>query len=149
MVVPKLPTLKLQSNYAKALVTRFIGKELRVQMKYDISTGKLTLAGKEYQGYSGHGQGLNNPAMQGAKGVGPLPVGLWRLTTWVDHPHLGKLVTHLLPIRVPQDYGRSGFFIHGDNPKRNHTASDGCLIFDLDIRRLIKASGDTTLEVVE
>ncbi len=116
-------------------------------MKYDQATGSLTMkSGKVYKGYSGHGIGLNNPSAQDMRGVGPLPRGKWKLTAWVDHPHLGRMVTHLLPISVKTD--RSAFFMHGDNQQMNHTASDGCLIFSYEIRKAIRDSGETELEVV-
>ncbi len=116
-------------------------------MKYDQATGVLTMRdGKQYKGYSGHGAGLNNPALQDKAGVGPIPRGSWRTSAWMDHPHLGKLVTHLWQIRA--ETTRSGFFIHGDNREMNHTGSDGCIILSYDIRKAIKDSGETELEVV-
>jgi hypothetical protein len=122
-------------------------------IEYYISTHKLCINGVEVKGnqytpYSGHGKGLNNAAMQDAHGVGPIPVGLWKLTAWVNHPHLGKLVTHLLPISVSPDYGRSAFFIHGDNQGRNFTGSDGCIVADYDQRQALQQSGETELRVV-
>lgn len=122
-------------------------------LKYQISTHTLWIngvqqVGNKFMPYSGHGAGLNNPAMQDAKGVGPIPVGLWRLTGWVNHPHLGKKVVHLLPIKVNPDYNRSGFFIHGDNNLRNFTGSDGCIILDEYLRDALIRSGETQLEVI-
>lgn len=120
-------------------------------IQYQQSTGKVWIKGvlQSTVGYAGHGLGLNNPDMEDAVGIGPLPKGLWRITTWVDHPHLGRMVSHLLPIQVPFEYHRSGFFIHGDNKLRNHTASDGCIVMDYNLRRAVMKSGDTQLRVVE
>lgn len=120
-------------------------------IQYQISTGKVWIKGVEQPtlAYSGHGPGLNNPAMQSAHGIGPLPVGLWRITAWVDHPVVGAMVSHLLPISVAKLYGRDGFFIHGDNKSANHTASDGCIIMDHTLRLAVRNSGDTQIRVVE
>lgn len=116
---------------------------------YKISTGQLwrdqTLLGV---GYAGHGAGLNNPAMQDAKGVGPIPVGLWRIGAWVDHPHLGPVAAALKPIKLTASYGRDGFFIHGDNALMNHTGSDGCIVLSRALRQAIKATGEKQLTVI-
>lgn len=120
-------------------------------IQYQQSTGNLWIKGvlQSAKGYAGHGTGLNNPAMENVKGVGPLPRGLWRLGPWSDHPHLGKIVSHLLPISVPNLYGRDEFFIHGDNALMNHTGSDGCIVLDKATRLALRASGETQLRVVE
>lgn len=98
-------------------------------------------------GYSGHGEGLNNPEMEEVHGVGPIPRGLWQMDTpWHDAPHLGPCVVHLEPVDF-DPYGRSGFFIHGDNASADHTASDGCIILGPTIRHRMRDSGDTSLTV--
>lgn len=120
-------------------------------IQYQQSTGKVWVKGVEQPtaGYSGHGPGLNNHSLENAKGIGPIPLGLWRITHWMDHPHLGRMVTHLLPVSVPNQYDRDAFFIHGDNKMMNHTASDGCIIMNYTLRLAVMKSGDTQLRVVE
>jgi hypothetical protein len=44
-------------------------------------------------------------------------------------------------------YGRAGFLIHGDNRRGNQSASEGCMIFNGDVRDQIGSSGDTDLVV--
>lgn len=117
---------------------------------YNIKTGQLWHDDKELGvGYSGHGKGLNNPDMQSEKGVGPIPVGLWRIGSWINHPHLGVLVAALKPIRLTSTYGRDGFFIHGDNRLMNNTGSDGCIVLSNALRKALKATGETQLTVVD
>ena len=99
-------------------------------------------------GYSGHGAGLNNPAMQQDQNVGPIPQGTYTIGPPHDPPdHLGPMALPLT--HVSGDiFGRSAFFIHGDNAAGNHSASDGCIILGPTIRRQIIDSGDDALQVV-
>jgi hypothetical protein len=97
-------------------------------------------------GYSGHGIGYNNPNAEDLKGLGPIPTGNWDIGVFSDHACLGPVVAGLSP--HDSCFGRSSFFIHGDNQKMNHTASDGCIILNHDLRCLIRDSGDTQLKVV-
>ena len=118
---------------------------------YQQSTGRLTgpdglLAGV---GYSGHGPGLNNPDMQGAVGVGPIPQGLWHIGPARNPPdHLGPLAMPLTPQAGTHALGRSAFFMHGDNAAANHTASDGCIIMNHTIRLAVDNSADCNLMVI-
>lgn len=99
-------------------------------------------------GYSGHGVGLNNTAEEAVAGIGPIPAGRWKITSWEDHHgKLGPIVAILEPVDHDA-HGRSLFRIHGDNAAANHTASDGCIVANRIIRELWRASGDTDLEVV-
>lgn len=98
-------------------------------------------------GYSGHGDGLNNPASCNVKDVGPLPQGSYTIGPPADNPHVGLFAMALTPDPSNEMFGRSGFFIHGDNPQMNHTASDGCIILANAIRRDIAGSGDNQLTV--
>src|SRR5262249_50933121 len=93
-------------------------------------------------GYSGHPpDGVNNPAKEDVANVGPIPRGKWYIGQFVDKPHLGPCVAPLIPDSSTQTFGRSGFYIHGDNAQGNHSASDGCIILAPTIREQIKASG--------
>lgn len=111
-------------------------------------TGILSYASEPVgKGYSGHGEGLNNPKMQMVHGVGPLPRGLWEIGHFFDDKHLGVVVAALKP--TSQDlFGRSGFFIHGDNKSMNHTASDGCIILSRALREAIRDSQEKYIEVI-
>lgn len=99
-------------------------------------------------GYSGHGAGLDNPDAEDQKGIGPIPHGVWTMGTFFDHPHLGPIVSHLSPGRATEVFGRSGFFIHGDNADVNHSASDGCIVLPRNLREAIRDSRDRTLVVI-
>lgn len=98
-------------------------------------------------GYSGNGKGLNNPAEQADHDRGPVPQGRWKIGVAFDHPRLGPTVMHLSPETDTKTFGRSGFFIHGDNKKMNHTASHGCIILSRDIREKLSTSLDRVLIV--
>lgn len=100
-------------------------------------------------GYSGHGVGYLNSNAESLVGIGPIPTGLWTIGLWEkDHLHLGPIVACLTPDNESFVFGRSGFFIHGDNQNMNHSASDGCIILSLFLRELIRDSGDTKLTVI-
>lgn len=120
---------------------------------YHQSTGLLEHSGTSVQiGYSGHNAGLNNPAMQNVQGVGPLPQGRYTIGHSYTHPVLGPVAMNLEPDPANEMFGRSLFRIHGDNAHMNHTASDGCMIFDHQTRCRVSdavAAGDNELTVVD
>jgi hypothetical protein len=116
---------------------------------YQQSTGRLTRGGALVgTGYAGYGEGQNNPAMQHVRDTGPLPQGLWRILP-PQHPvrTLGPLAMPLEPI-AGEMFGRDDFLIHGDSTARNRTASTGCIVLPMDVRRLIFDSGDDVLRVI-
>jgi hypothetical protein len=118
--------------------------------KYSQSTGELTSPSGIILGigYSGHGEGLNNPAKQDEHNVGPIPQGQWSIGEFFDDlGGKGPVVAHLAPGDGTATFGRSGFMIHGDNKQVNHTASHGCVILGRTIRQIISASGVRSLEV--
>ena len=97
-------------------------------------------------GYSGAGQGLDNPADETVPDVGPIPQGLWTIGAWHDDPELGPCVAALTP--VDHDAcGRDGFYIHGDNSAVDHTGSHGCIVTTRYVREAMRDSGDTALTV--
>jgi len=99
-------------------------------------------------GYSGNGEGLNNPAMEAVHMVGPIPRGGWAIDlTPLPLGHLGPLALVLSPVGFDPN-GRSLFRIHGDNSAMNHTASDGCIILPHDARQAIVNGAVTALEVM-
>lgn len=118
---------------------------------YSQSTGQLAHNGIDVaEGYSGHGDGLKNPAMQDVEGVGPAPQGTYTICTAKTYPHLGPVAMQLVPSSQNKMFGRSGFYIHGDNAAMNHTGSDGCLIFAREVRAGIAAAvigGDNILHI--
>lgn len=100
-------------------------------------------------GYSGHGAGLNNHAMEAVADIGAIPVGKWKIVEWLDHhPHLGPCVARLAPVGHDA-HGRSAFDLHGDNSQMNHTGSDGCIVAGRIIREAMRATGETEIDVVQ
>jgi Protein of unknown function (DUF2778) len=90
--------------------------------------------GSTLEGYSGHGAGLNNPAMQNVRGEGPVPRGLYTIGALHTSPHTGPDTMNLEP-DGHDALGRTLLRIHGDNSEHDHTASDGCIIIPGAINR--------------
>lgn len=98
-------------------------------------------------GYSGSGLGLNNPSMQAAPNVGPIPRGLWTIGKPYDSETHGPYVMRLTPDLETKIFKRGGFLIHGDSMKLPGTASKGCIVLNRAMRNQISASGDIVLIV--
>jgi hypothetical protein len=115
---------------------------------YAQKTGKLTLDGKEVAtGYSGHGDGKNNPDKEKEKNVGPIPRGLYK----IGKPREYKGMANCFDL-TPDGHdalGRTGFLIHGDSKSAPGTASRGCIILAPEVRKKIAESGITRLKVVK
>jgi hypothetical protein len=115
---------------------------------YSQSSGALSHDGVFVgTGYSGKGEGLDNPDLQDVPDEGPIPEGTYTIGPASTHPGKGPVVMELEPDPSNQMFGRSGFLIHGDNVEMNHTASDGCIILSHDIREQIDESEDRVLIV--
>jgi hypothetical protein len=108
--------------------------------RYDQTSGDISHDGSyEGRGYSGHGEGRNNPALEAKPMVGPIPGGLWAIGSPYTHPKLGPLVMNLTPVGHDAR-GRSLFRIHGDNSQGNESASEGCIVAGRAIRQAIADS---------
>lgn len=117
--------------------------------KWDQSAGALSRDGAPVSnGYSGNGRGKNNPSMQAAQGVGPIPAGRWRIVSVGDSPNTGPFTIVLQPEAGTDTFGRSEFRIHGDSIKAPGSASHGCIILPRVVRNQVWQSGDRALEVV-
>lgn len=117
--------------------------------KWDQSAGELSRDGTLVsKGYAGRGRGLNNPAMQAATALGPIPAGNWTMTSIGKSPNTGPNTIVLVPDAGTNTFGRSAFRIHGDNSSGLRNASHGCIILPLAIRLKIWGSGDRKLQVV-
>lgn len=117
---------------------------------YAQKSGELQQDGKPVAiGYSGHGEGKNNPNMESVSNVGPIPRGDWTIVgppvNTADH---GPCVLHLNPSAETQTYGRGGFLMHGDSKESPGCASHGCVIMPLAVREQVWNSGDRELNVV-
>jgi len=105
---------------------------------YSQSTGQITCindqTGQQYYngtGYSGTGEGRNNPSMQGVPDVGPIPQGVWITGIPYDNPGgTGPNTIPLIPFGLNPCFGTqrdcNTFRIHGDNPQND--ASTGCIV---------------------
>jgi hypothetical protein len=116
---------------------------------YEQSTGRM-LHDTEYKGtgYSGAGDGKNNPARVKDHNVGPIPEGWYQIDAPKDTVTHGPYVLALEPAPENEMYGRSEFLIHGDSKVKPGTASKGCIILAPKLRVLIWESGDHKLTVV-
>lgn len=118
--------------------------------KWDQSKGELTYNGSFVtNGYSGAGKGKNNPSMQQAKGIGPIPQGSWKLAHVYNSQKVGPFAIRLEPLKVTNTFNRSDFLIHGDSISNPGTASQGCIILPRKFREKMWNSEDHTLIVVE
>jgi len=115
--------------------------------RYQQSTGDLYHLGSyEGKGYSGHGEGVNNHALEADQGIGPIPCGMWRIGHSRTSHNTGPITMDLTPVGHDAN-GRSLFRIHGDNSAMNETASRGCIILGRSIRQVIAMSNDHDLQV--
>lgn len=94
--------------------------------------------------YSGRGDAVNNPADEAQHAVGPIPAGnylidgpfnMGPLAQHWEHPTLGMgPIWKLIPddktkqFMLADERDPDSFYIHGDNQKHNHSASEGCVI---------------------
>ena len=119
---------------------------------YEQLTGKLFRDGRWLAtGYSGHGNGKNNPRLQSVHDVGPIPCGFYTIGYVGNTPTHGPFVLSLTPEKENEMFGRSGFLIHGDSIEHPGEASEGCIIMPRPIRELVWAraqNGESMLEVV-
>lgn len=106
--------------------------------------------GKGYSGAPGH---INVTADEGLKNKGPIPRGLWRMTSYIpSHTKLGPYCIRLTPVNHDA-LGRSAFLIHGDSIKKPGTASEGCIILGNNFRLMLskfvgKPDDSSLIEVV-
>jgi hypothetical protein len=118
--------------------------------RYEQASGKLFNYADEVVGvgYSGFGNGKNNPAAESTSDVGPIPCGLYTIEPPHDSQTHGPFVLALTPDATNEMFGRSAFLMHGDNVHKPGTASLGCVIMPRAIREEVWKSDDHTLEVV-
>lgn len=103
-------------------------------------------------GYAGAPAGLNDPLSDHLRSVGPLPKGGYVIRERI-HPRFASPAFALTPQAGNRMHGRSGFWVHGDNAKRDQSASSGCIILGRDarlaIRNRLAHGAKPTLIVVE
>jgi len=99
------------------------------------------------KGYAGHPPHVNDPTAQAIHNVGPLPQGFYTIGAMFDSPSLGPDIMALIPDQDNEMFGRSGFYMHGDNPRHVGFSSDGCIIMAHLIRLQVNNSDDRRLKV--
>ena len=99
-------------------------------------------------GYSGVGDGKNNPIMETEIGVGPIPRGLWYVGFPFNSGMHGPFCLRLTPDPATNLFGRSGFLIHGDSRTSPGNASRGCIVLSRDAREAIWDSDDHRVMVI-
>ncbi|MDU6411135.1 MAG: DUF2778 domain-containing protein [Yersiniaceae bacterium] len=115
--------------------------------EYSQSTGVLTHNGNFFaKGYSGSGNGINNPALESVPRKGPIPKGKYRITG--AHNTVTPVTIILTPVAGTNTFGRDNFRIHGGSRSGAMTASKGCIIINgAENRQHIMNSKDTLLVV--
>lgn len=138
---------KLIAGYAKSVLQSPQKPSIsRDYWTWDQSEGVLYRGSTRVSaGYSGKGQGRNNPAMEKVVATGPIPAGEWSIGKPRTSARTGPHVLDLTPVGH-RAHGRSAFQIHGDN--KTGDASSGCIILPRAIREKISSSGENRLLVV-
>lgn len=116
---------------------------------YEQATGKLSSTEMGYvaTGYSGFGEGKDNPLLQSERDVGPIPCGVYAIGSPFNDPEHGVYCLRLSPDAANQMFGRSGFLMHGDSLEHPGMASKGCIIMTYGARVTVWQSGDRELQV--
>lgn len=99
-------------------------------------------------GYSGQGNGKNNPKMQAIRNVGPIPRGLYIIGMPYKSKTAGEFFLPLIP-SGHNAFGRTAFGAHGDSLKAPGTASEGCIILPRATREFVHSQNDRILRVIE
>jgi hypothetical protein len=114
---------------------------------YEQSSGRLSRGGVVFAvGYSGAGDGKNNPELQNVKDIGPIPQGLYTISEPQDSPT--PFALPLTPDPVNEMFGRDDFLMHGDSIENPGAASEGCIIMPRTARQTVWASNDRLLQVI-
>ena len=117
---------------------------------YSQSTGELRHDGVVVteNGYSGLGDGKNNPDMQSVPNIGPVPQGSYTVGAPRANLSKGRWTMPLTPDPGTNTFGRKGLLIHADSVHHPGAASTGCIILPPPVRHNIATSPDRKLEVV-
>lgn len=122
---------------------------------YSQTLGRYTDQDENYigTGWSGQGEGVDNPDMESVHNVGPIPKGLYTIGEAYHHPHLGPITMDLYPYPANNMFDRSAFRIHGaaagDTLITPGLSSEGCIILPPGPRSVISKSSDRILQVTE
>ena len=125
-----------------------LASTLPSEATFDRKTGRLSIwcederGGSrilyEATGYAGFKAYANDPDSSNRPGLGPLPRGQYHVGLPHAHPRLGPLAYRLRPFPANVMFGRSDFFIHGDNRKGDRSASNGCIVLNRNAREALR-----------
>lgn len=116
--------------------------------RYHQASGALEHDGESVaHGYSGKGDGKNNPALESVHNVGPIPRGKYLICAPHDTRDRGPYVLALDPDPENEMHGRSSFLMHGDSKTSPGEASEGCIIMPRSVREQVWESDDRELIV--
>lgn len=116
---------------------------------FDITAGRLSIDGNDIgPAYSGAPGSVDDPTQEAVVAHGPIPEGLWTIGEPATVQKLGPYAMALTPVAGTETFGRSAFFIHGDNGAHDQSASEGCIVAGPLIREAIWADPDHMLSVV-
>jgi RHS repeat-associated protein len=111
----------------------------------DPEDGERTFKGSGYSGAPGF---VNDSDSQSFPYAGPIPQGIYDIGLAYTHPRLKGFTMNLEPRSGTDTFGRDLFRIHGDNSEKNQSASEGCVVLSLKIRKQINQSKDREFRVV-
>lgn len=98
------------------------------------------------------GEGVNNPALEAIRNVGPLPAGFYVMGPPFNHPTAGGYTMRLQFVPGTGDlHGRSGFLWHGgwrDPKAHKDNASHGCMVSSFTDRVRAWEEGDHLIRVI-
>jgi len=115
---------------------------------YEQDTGWLCYGGARIaKGYAGAPGVINDHPAQEMHNKGPLPCGLYLMQAAIWHLHLGPDAIPLTPHPENRMFGRSEFYIHGDNHASPGNGSTGCVCLPGATRQLLITSTDKDLSV--
>lgn len=129
---------------------------------YQVETGILRFNGAVIgKGYSGHGAGLNNPAMEMVHDIGPIPRG-WYVAELiadgdgnpVNYKHKAAPVFRLIPQPETNMYGRAGLLMHGHESgevigkPETENSSLGCVVQEHATRIQVMIATDKRVQVI-
>jgi RHS repeat-associated protein len=105
--------------------------------------------GKDFSGtgYSGTGEGRNNPDKESEEDVGPIPRGTYDISQSYYSLNTGPITMKLTPNGNQNMFGRTDFRIHGNNATND--ASTGCIVMPKPVHRSTLGVRGGTLTVTK
>lgn len=113
------------------------------QWMFSQTSGEISREGVHLEfGYSGHGQGKNNPASEAVHNVGPIPKGRYKFGALALNKKHGPIARYLHACVGTETYGRDGFMLHADSIEHPGEASEGCICASRPTRELPQEGDD-------